>query len=345
MMQIASNADYAINAGFDINLAAAIQLKNMVQSHWKYHNEADLRRFPDEDSEDEEEIKSIIISEADKEFVKVHIIQACAHAPSFGVLALFEDIVYMVARYEMPENWPNAMLEITELLQQDDENKVFGGLTALKEVIHRFEFEFRENRLPLQEIVNTLFPRIEEILVNLLENNSELAIKAKNIIMETLFLANNSRITDRYHSIENFSNLTKIIIKGFTQELPEEYTNWTENTTEIEKLQKCDFWKFKTKCIKILNKFMIQLSDPEMAEEKDVEISQHFQANIAKEVIDIAFLVIEVFLTKYVSKEVVSFAVRIIAKTEKVPCLLPLALARHEDIVFKYSLPLIRLTP
>jgi hypothetical protein len=189
MMQIASNAEYAHERVFDVNLAAAIQLKNMADMHWKYMTQADAERIGD-DSDEENAGPSIMIPQEDKEFVKAHIIQALSHAPSYGVLSQLEEIIYVIARYEMPNKWPNAMGEIEDLLNQDDEAKVFGGLIALKEIVHKFEYEFSEHRLPLQEIVNKLFPRIEEIFTNLIEINTDDAIKAKNIILQTFYLAN-----------------------------------------------------------------------------------------------------------------------------------------------------------
>lgn len=237
MMQIASNAEYAHERVFDVNLAAAIQLKNMADYHWKYTSEVDAARVID-DSDEEESGPNIMISQEDKEFVKTHIIQALSHAPSYGVLSQLEEIIYVIAKYEMPDKWPNAMGEIADLLNEGDEAKVFGGLIALKEVVHKFEYEFKEKRLPLQEIVSKLFPRIEEIFTNLIEINTDDAVKAKNIIVQTLYLANQVKLTDRYQNKQNFDLLLDLIHKAFTQTLPEEYTNHTTDADQIAKLSK-----------------------------------------------------------------------------------------------------------
>lgn len=190
MMQISSNVEYAQNSSFDINLAAAIQLKNMVRNHWKYTENVMTPKLCEDDS-DEECKNKILLSAEDKEFVKTHIINSLSHAPSLGVLSQFEEIVHVVAKYEMPENWPNVMDEISTLLHESEEAKVFGGLIALKEVVHRFEFEFKDRRIPLQEIVDQLFPRIEQMLVDMLNLTTADALRAKNIILDTFYLACN----------------------------------------------------------------------------------------------------------------------------------------------------------
>lgn len=246
MMQIASNSEYAQNRHFDVNLAAAIQLKNMADYHWKYSDDEKIHTPDDfDDSDHDNQEPAIIISLEDKEFVKANIIQALVHAPSFGVLAQFEEIIYTVAKYELPDNWPTAVPEITEFLNDSEEVKVFGGLIALKEIVHKFEFEFKERRKPLQELVDSIFPRIEEILLNLLEVDSEDAVRAKHIIIETFYLANQVKLCNRYHDTKKFDALMNLIVKLLTQELPSEFTQQTEDTEHISKLEKSNQWKLK----------------------------------------------------------------------------------------------------
>ena len=48
MLQIASNPDFNANRNIDITQAAAIQLKNMAESHWRYKDD-ELAREMKED--------------------------------------------------------------------------------------------------------------------------------------------------------------------------------------------------------------------------------------------------------------------------------------------------------
>ena len=247
MMHISSHPEYRGDKVFDINLAAAIQMKNIVSYHWKFTTEEDAnRKFDDFDDDLDENIKNILLSPEDKEFVKTHIIQAMSQAPSLGVLSQYEEIVHVVAKYEMPEKWTNAMTEISDLLNQEAEAKVFGGLVALKEVVHRFEFEFKERREPLQEIVNNLFPRLELIFGSLIDIDTEDAVRAKYIIMQTFHLANQVRITNRYQDHKTFDTFINLIIKVLIQGLPTPYIEKTEDPDKISNLSKSDPWKLKT---------------------------------------------------------------------------------------------------
>lgn len=346
MMQIASNADYAQNRVFDVNLAAAIQLKNMVEHHWRFTSEGDIHEYLDVDDDDgKRDGPSIIITEEDKEFVKKHIIQALSHAPSFGVLAQFEEIIYEVARYEMPDKWPNAMGEIEELINNDEEVKVFGGLIALKEVVHKFEYEFKERREPLQQIVNKIFPRLEQILEGLIEVETEDAVKAKNIIAQTIYLANQVKLSRRYHNAKQFDALIALVMKAFTHPLAAEYTDSTDDADKVGRLLKTDQWQLKKNCMKFLNRLFTQLADTELVEDEYVKISEHFVSRHAKSFLELALSIIENSLTNFVANEIVSYAIRIISKTEKIPELFAHVKDHQEDIIFKYCLPLLQLTP
>lgn len=334
-MEISSNSEYAVDRKFDINLAAAIQLKNIVEYHWRHVDEDDEEVKKPEDE----------ISNEDKDFIKKHIIQALAHVPSLGVLAQYEEVVYVVAKYELPQKWPNALPEISALLEQQEERQVFGGLVALKEVVHKFEYEFQDNRKPLHEIVNKLFPRIEEIFTNLAEVHTEDAMRAKNIIMETFYLANQVKISNRYLKPSQFDALVNLVMSAFTQELPAEYTEKTDDADKIAKLIKSDPWQLKKNCMRFINRLFTQLADTEMVEEEYVKISKHFVTKHSKNFIELSLTIIDNYMTHFVANEIVSFAIRILSKTENIAELFKHLKPHQEDILFKYALPLIQLTP
>lgn len=60
MLQIASNSAYNDGRKIDITQAAAIQLKNMAETHWRYEDNDHAKELR------EEGCKVIIISEEDK---------------------------------------------------------------------------------------------------------------------------------------------------------------------------------------------------------------------------------------------------------------------------------------
>jgi hypothetical protein len=152
-------------------------------------------------------------------------------------------------------------------------------------------------------------------------------------------------LTDRYHDSGKFDLLLDLVKKAFNQTLPEEYTNFTNDADQIVKLSKSDQWELKKNCMKFLNRLFTQLADTDVAEDEDLDISKYFSIKHAKEFIDLAFFVIDISLTMFVSNEIVSYAIRIISKTENIPELFLHTKVHHDDIVFKYALPLLKLSP
>ena len=343
MMQIASNSSYNEGRAFDVNLAAAIQLKNMADYNWRYGDyQKDIGELDFTDIDEDQ--PTIKISDADKDFVKTNIIQAMAHAPSIGVLSQLEAIVNIVARYEMPDNWPNAMNEISDLINSENEQQVFAGLVALKEVTKRFEYEFNTKREPLNEIADNLFPTVEKILESVIENYSDDATKVKHVIMKTLFFANQAKICHRY--IKNFEVFMNIIYQVLMSTMPEELKQLTEDTEMINKYLKSDHWKMKIECMKLLNKLYGQLWDSELAVEEVQDLSKHFETNYSPKIINLSLEIIKSSAHSYVADQIVSFAIRIIWKSTKTDNGIPQQLKdEFEEILFKTCLPLLKMSP
>jgi hypothetical protein len=84
---------------------------------------------------------------------------------------------------------------------------VFVGLYTLKSVCKRYEYEFKAKRDPLNEIVDELFPRLEEIASNSLSDNSDQGCRLKNLIGQCFYIANQLILCNRYISHDALDSL------------------------------------------------------------------------------------------------------------------------------------------
>lgn len=343
-MQIASNSAFGEGRSFDVNLAAAIQLKNLVDFHWRHGDyEKDIEELDEHDIDPDHET-AITISVEDKDFVKNNIVQAMANSPSLGVLAQFEEVVNVVARYELPNNWSNVMTEVSELINKDDERSIYAGLVALKEIVKRFEYEFKEKREPLNEIADNLFPILEKILENIISLDSDDSAKVKHVIIKIFFFANQVRLCKRY--IKDFDSFFNAIYETFTSKIPEELTQPTDDADVVAKYLKTDHWKMKIECMKLINKLYNQLYDPVQAEDPIKKLSKYFDKNYSSKILDLALNIIETSIDNYVAHEIVSNCIRIICKSTKGERELPKQIKdNYDNILFKLCLPLLRLSP
>mmetsp|Transcript_8250 Transcript_8250/g.9353 ORF Transcript_8250/g.9353 Transcript_8250/m.9353 type:complete len:95 (+) Transcript_8250:92-376(+) len=76
MLQIASSLDYNKDRKIDVTQAAAIQLKNMAETHWRYKDDAYTQEMA------EEGCKVIVITEEDKKYVRDNILQVYTNVHS-----------------------------------------------------------------------------------------------------------------------------------------------------------------------------------------------------------------------------------------------------------------------
>ena len=66
--------------------------------------------------------------------------------------------------------------QITALITSEDEKAIFAGLACLKSLVRRLEFDKKEKRELLGEISESLFPKIETMLLGLIGTDTEEAV-------------------------------------------------------------------------------------------------------------------------------------------------------------------------
>ena len=119
---------------------------------------------------------------------------------------------------------------------------MFGGLTALKAIVKKFEYSSKAERVQLSEIADHLFPKLETTLVSLLEIDTEEGVRAKAMIVEILKRANQMGIIQRYLSFENLDSLVEILKKVLVHELPSDLTTRSTDVDALDKVNKHPQW-------------------------------------------------------------------------------------------------------
>jgi hypothetical protein len=94
------------------------------------------------------------------------------------VLSQLEEVVFYIAVIDMPSNWKGAIEKVQSMINQDNEVSVFGGLCALRSFVKKFEFGDREARDFINNIAAFVFPAIEQMLVKIIDQKTEEAIRA-----------------------------------------------------------------------------------------------------------------------------------------------------------------------
>lgn len=289
----------------NINLAASIQLKNMVEAHWQFSSIEEVQAFFDED-----EMKNritIIFTEEDREFVKGNMINSVTAAPSYQVLAQLEEVIYHVSNKTLPEG---ILPQISELVNSSEERNVFGGLTALKAIVKKFEYSSKAERVHLNEIASHLFPKLENTLVALLEVDTEEGVRAKAMIVETIKRANQMGIIQRYLDFTNLDQLIEILKKIILHELPADLTTFSSNADDLDKMNKHPQWELKTQTMDVLFKIACKFQDPETCEEEFVGHCKHAIANYHPFFMEMSLNILKGSVENYFADKVVCSAIK-----------------------------------
>eukprot|EP00216_Chloropicon_sp_CCMP2111_P001287 CAMPEP_0198243276 /NCGR_PEP_ID=MMETSP1446-20131203/26275_1 /TAXON_ID=1461542 ORGANISM="Unidentified sp, Strain CCMP2111" /NCGR_SAMPLE_ID=MMETSP1446 /ASSEMBLY_ACC=CAM_ASM_001112 /LENGTH=1052 /DNA_ID=CAMNT_0043927057 /DNA_START=26 /DNA_END=3184 /DNA_ORIENTATION=+ len=132
-----------------IRQVAAISFKNLVSKGWGKEDDPGY------------------IPAVDRDLIKQNLLQALIHAPPLVRVQLGEclkSIVYV----DYPKQWPALLSEIHTCLVNQDTSRLYGGLFALRMLTRKYEYKNEDERVPLYEIVNSVFPILVQIFQQLI---------------------------------------------------------------------------------------------------------------------------------------------------------------------------------
>ena len=134
------------------------------------------------------------ISLADREMLKRDIFGALDNVvhlddPKSKVLiSSLENIIYNIAQLDYASWAQYAQQQIHERLTQGEERYQISGLRALKSIFQAFEFEIKEERQPLNHLVEIFFPVLEHLLQNEALLNSPNYVPIMILIAKIFFM-------------------------------------------------------------------------------------------------------------------------------------------------------------
>jgi len=128
MLTIASNSEYNNNRKADVSQAAAIQFKNMAETHWRFKNETHARDATCSG------FRFIILQEEDKQYVRDNILELILNCKNITVVRQLNYAVECIARLDFPDRWRSLAEQIHAYLATEDEKKIIIGLESLKSV-------------------------------------------------------------------------------------------------------------------------------------------------------------------------------------------------------------------
>eukprot|EP00871_Galdieria_phlegrea_P005584 jgi/Galph1/6026/GphlegSOOS_G4676.1 len=190
----------------EVQLAAAIQVKNVIKSSWKNDSHS--------------------ISIQDKSYTLENLVSVICRC-STKVQSPLADAFQILAREEFPHNWSSVVSYlIFELQNSQDLNHLRGALLLVRQLAKYFEyFSGREDHKAQENLLNqvtfTLFPILEDIARKLLESSySEEVLELQKLMAKIFWSMTNVTIPTHLRDIQVFTKWFQLLLHMFMIPIP-----------------------------------------------------------------------------------------------------------------------------
>jgi hypothetical protein len=113
-----------------------------------------------------------LLAEQDKEAIKALLVEALLNESDKSIRDLLAETLHTAAVYEYPDRWPTLLPLLLTTIQSNSNNtnqvldlqqhqqilRVHNALLALRKIVKRYEYKSKEQRGPLDDIVQKGFP-------------------------------------------------------------------------------------------------------------------------------------------------------------------------------------------
>ena len=238
----------------------------------------------------------VLLKEEDKEQVKVNLIQALLSEPQKSIQDLLAETLHYIAIYDFPQKWPSLLPTLQHFIQQTDPSQalqIHNALVALRKVCKRYEYKAKEERGPLNAIVDQFFPYLLPLaqrLVSPQENSLEAALTLKQILKifwsSTQFFIPESAGGATVLCLSNPTTLQpwfEILEKTLSKPLPEASTGLEPlNQPESkEDRESWPWWKVKKWAAQIMVRLFSRYGVPSYVEKEGQVFAQYFSKHAA----------------------------------------------------------------
>ncbi|KAG0361643.1 hypothetical protein BG005_007650 [Podila minutissima] len=261
-----------------VRQAASIYFKNAVKRYW-YENESTPAHLK--------------IAEADKDTIKANILQLLASSPTIVRTQLLTVLGVILAN-DFPTKYPGYLAQVQTLLQSQDPKTVFIGLLALKETTRVYKFKVSD-REPLDEIIGTFFPAIQQIGAGLINANNVEAAEMLKIIFKCYHHTIQIDLSERQRDSASLVPWGTLFIQMIEKPIPTEGL-----PADLEELEKHPWWKAKRWAYQCLNRLYTRYGNPPAltSESKFKEFANGFVRNFAPNILSAYLKQVELWVAK-----------------------------------------------
>ncbi|GKY91239.1 hypothetical protein MPSEU_000096500 [Mayamaea pseudoterrestris] len=284
---------------FEVRQAAAIQLKNICREGWA--ERVSYAPYADEVT------KPSLLSIDDKTAVKEGLITCLLDEPEKSIRDLLAETLHTVVVNDFPEKWPDLIPKLLSTIHMGVTDmpknglRVHNALLAIRKVCKRYEYKAREQRGPLNEIVNAAFPLLLPLaqeLSNENQNSLEAAMMLKQILKifwssTQFFLPGSDGSSQNTSGAENSIGLARperlqpwfeILTRVLKKPLPEASTGLEPRGQPVDNDARnaWPWWKLKKWTVQIMSRLISRYGIPSYADDTEAkEFALYFSQTVA----------------------------------------------------------------
>ena len=228
---------------FEIELNSAIQLKNFINSNWKFTNNESYNKnliFDDE--------TIIIISNEDKTYIRNNIIDSVIYIIKIEngkILKQLNQCIKAILKYDFQNLWHEYYInKIIKCFNSNNEKEIYAGIILFHQLSKLFEFEDSEK----QDLYNNYFGQINNNLLSFIiqcnDLNNPIQVQFIYKILKIFFKSFQGEITPLFLKDENYEQWSNIILTIIKNPISNENLNNSKNI----------FWKLRRICFQIITR-------------------------------------------------------------------------------------------
>ncbi|XP_035736175.1 importin-7-like isoform X1 [Vespa mandarinia] len=279
-----------------VRQAGVIYLKNLITTNWA-------------DREAENGPVEFSIHEQDRAMIRDAIVDAVVHAPELIRVQLAVCISNIV-KHDFPGRWTQIVDKITIYLQNPDASCWPGVLLALYQLVKNFEYKKAEERGPLNEAMNLLFPMIYQLILRLLPDSSEQSVLLQTQILKIFFALTQYTLPLDLISKEVFSQWMDIVRQVADRPVPPETNN--PNLDDEERVE-LPWWKCKKWALHILHRMFERYGSPGNVTKEYKEFSEWYLETFSGGILEVLLKILDQYRRKiFVSPRVIQQSINYI---------------------------------
>ena len=249
LLTIACNSENKFSN--DVSLNASIQLKNYINSYWKY---GDDPKYNESLAFDKEQI--IVISNEDKNYIRQNILEGVIYIvgkENVKILKQFNQCVKKILKLDYKNIWSNAFVDcIIKCFNSQNQKIIYAGIMLLYQLSKIYQFEDKQ-----KEYNEVLIKINDKILFFMnecknIKNNVEAMVMYK--LVKIFFKSFQITIPDLLKTEEVYDKYSELIVHIIKTPLNQEYV---ENKNNI-------FWKLKQICFQTLTRIIQKFTNLEV---------------------------------------------------------------------------------